>query len=188
MVELFVHHRVLEHFTSVPARPYEVGGWLLGYRSEDEASVFITHATPPASIGTPLGVRISGRGHRRRFDEAWDVSDGLVTYLGDWHTHPGCPPLPSKQDARALTQLGTKPNYGTSRPLMGIVSTPRWGRDGAPRALAFYMREPNASIVGMPIVITKTLPNEAERVPSWRWPCRRTGEGLVRSLRTRAHI
>lgn len=108
----------------MPSRPWEVGGWLLGYRSGK--AITITHATPPRSRGTARGVTISGRGHRPFFDAAWAASGGVITYVGDWHTHPGGPALPSVRDRDAGHQIAHDPDFGTNTPIVAIVATPRW--------------------------------------------------------------
>jgi integrative and conjugative element protein (TIGR02256 family) len=167
---LHVHGAVLARLACVPARPYEVGGWLLGYWSDDSDSLFVTHATPPASKGTPCGVRISGRGHRKLFDQAWDASDGIVTFLGDWHTHPGSPPLPSARDIRAIAKLASDPKFDTPNPLIAIVSTARFPWRAAEMQMAFYLGDRTAQAQSLVPVVAKHLPPEAATVPEWRWP------------------
>lgn len=169
--QLFVHSGLFARIAAMPARPWEVGGWLLGYWTGDETSVTVTHATPP-SHGTPLFVRISGRKHRRRFDEAWNATDGGVTFLGDWHTHPGGAPLPSARDKRAIGQLASDSSYGTTPPLMVIASTPRWPRSAVRPTIVFYTLasgEPTA----LKATLFDELPPPANRVAEWRWPRRR---------------
>ncbi len=167
---LFVHESVRAHLMSVPARPYEVGGWLLGYWAEDSSSVLITHATPPASRGTPYGVRISGRGHRPRFEQAWDASGGLVTFLGDWHTHPGSPPYPSARDEAALVKLETGVKFGTPKPLIAIVSTPRYPWCHGSVTIGFYLGSGKEAARSVEAHVTSQLPTVAQGVPAWRWP------------------
>ena len=173
MPQLFVHDALVERLAHLPARPYEVGGWLLGYWAEGEDSVFVTHATPPASRGTPFGVHISGRGHRHKFDTAWDASAGAVTFLGDWHTHPGCPPMPSDQDNKAMTKLATQPDFGTPQPLMAILETARWPWAARVCRLAFYIRALDGGLAALNPVVTNELPPEVTTVPEWSWPSRR---------------
>ncbi len=170
---LIVHEGVLQRVQRVPVKPWEVAGWLLGYWADDGEAVFITHVTPPASKGTALGVRVTGEGHLPRFDEAWEASGGIVTFLGDWHTHPGSPPLPSSRDRKALRTLAGDDDFGTPRPLMAIASTPRLpGADRLAR-LAFYLREPDDTIRRLIPTPTATLPAAVTEVPEWPWPNRR---------------
>ncbi len=170
---LFVHGAVLARLERLAARPYEVGGWLLGYWAEDQSSVFLTHATPPLSCGTPCGVHINGRGHRELFDEAWEATRGHVTFLGDWHTHPGSPPLPSAQDKRALVKLATDPRFDTPEPVITIVSTQRYPWQGDEHLIAFYLGNRTGQPTPLQPVAVGDLPTEAAAVPQWRWPPRR---------------
>ena len=165
---LFVHRRVLQRLLAVEQRPWEVGGWLLGWWAEDRASLFVTHATPPASRGTPFGVTISGHGHRPFFDEAWDRSQGHVTFLGDWHTHPGGPAIPSRRDRAAAASLAEDPDFGTPEPLLAIVATPRWPWSRRKAAVAFFVRR-DEILELLDILVAERLPEIAQRVPDWRW-------------------
>jgi integrative and conjugative element protein (TIGR02256 family) len=168
--DLYVHDAVIARLTSLPACPCEVGGWLLGYWAEDNGSVFVTGATPPASRGTPFGVSISAAGHRHRFDEAWQASGGLVTFLGDWHTHPGSPPFPSARDEAALVKLATGPKFGTPEPLIAIVSTPRYPWREGPVTIGFYLGGGEEDARSVEAHVTSGLPTIALTVPAWRWP------------------
>ncbi len=168
--DLYVHQTVIARLGSLPACPCEVGGWLLGYWAEDSASLLVTGATPPASRGTPFGVNISAAGHRHRFDEAWQASGGFVTFLGDWHTHPGSPPFPSARDEAALVKLATSPKFGTPEPLIAIVSTPRypWGED--PVTIGFYLGAYDKPARRVQAHVTVELPGPALAMPPWTWP------------------
>lgn len=126
--DLHVHEDVSASLSRLPPRPWEVGGWLLGYWSENRSAIVVTHSTPPASRGTPFGVTISGRGHRKLFNEIYDRTGGHATFLGDWHTHPSGSAHPSPRDISALEQLARHPDYGTPVPLIAITATGRWRR------------------------------------------------------------
>ena len=127
-LDLHVHEDVQASLAKLPPRPWEVGGWLLGYWSVDRSAIVVTHSTPSASRGTPFGVTISGHGHRRLFDEIYDRTGGRATFIGDWHTHPAGPAQPSLRDLRALAQLASDPDYGTPMPLIAITAIGRWRR------------------------------------------------------------
>lgn len=167
---LWVHDEVLARLAGLPARPWEVGGWLLGFWTGAERDVFVTHATPPVGRGTPFGVRVAGRGHRDRFDDAWDASGGHITFVGDWHTHPGCPATPSQRDATALRQLADGPDYGTSQPIAAITQTPRWPFSAFPRETRWYVFDGENVIDEVEPRIVSTLPEQAHAVPHWQWP------------------
>jgi integrative and conjugative element protein (TIGR02256 family) len=156
--------------TGVPARPWEVGGWLLGYWTEQRDALFVTHATPPAGRGTPFGVWISGVGHRARFDEAWQASGGVVTFLGDWHTHPGGPASPSARDRDAARQLAEREEYRTPEPLLAISAIPRWRHGRTPRHTRWWLRGREGTLREIKGRACATLPHDAAAVPQWPWP------------------
>jgi len=162
---LYVHSAVSERIASLPARPWEVGGWLLGYSDEEEGAIVVTHATPP-SHGTPFGIRISGRRHRRYFDLAWSASSGHVTFIGDWHTHPGGLATPSERDEEAMRQIAGDPDFGDGPTLIAIAVTGRWRRPASVET-AFYVLENDAPVRLQPRRIDQ-LPAPADRVPMWR--------------------
>lgn len=164
---LYVHAGVNECLASLPARPWEVGGWLLGYSDEEAGAIVVTHVTPP-SHGTPFSIRISGYGHRRYFDQAWCASAGHVTFLGDWHTHPGGPPTPSERDEEAMRQIAGDPDFGSGPTLIAITAAGRWRRPTSVET-RFYVLERDAPQRLLPRVIDQ-LPPLVDRVPSWRWP------------------
>lgn len=169
---LWLHTSVKRHLIALPSGPCEVGGWLLGYWTADDANVFVTHATPPGPRGRPWGVRVSGVGHRERFDAAWAASGGAVTFLGDWHTHPGGIATPSARDQDAMRTLATKTAYGTPQPLIAIIETPRWPWSRKRSEIRFFLRQPDATIKELAPILTPSLPESASRVPVWSWPMR----------------
>jgi integrative and conjugative element protein (TIGR02256 family) len=168
--ELFVHEAVLGSLLRLPSRPWEVGGWLLGYWTEARCALVVTHATPPGGRGTPLGVTITAKGHQRRFDQAWARSAGLVTFLGDWHTHPGGPATPSHQDRKTMRQLADDPDYQTPQPLIAIIANPRWPRLPQQRHARFYLRYTNRRVHELDPIPTTQLAEAARNIPAWPWP------------------
>jgi len=167
---LLLARAFLERLHELPRRPWEVGGWLLGYWTEDRAAIVVTHGTPPAVRGTAFGIMIRGKGHRRRFDEAWACSNGHVTFIGDWHTHPGGPTVPSQQDQRAMRQLAEDADYGTPIPVIAIAACPRWKGSTTQRDVAFYSRAPDRTIHRLGPEIIDELPEPAQAIPRWPWP------------------
>jgi len=127
---------------------------------------------PPAVRGTAFGITISGKGHRRRFDEAWSSSNGHVTFIGDWHTHPGGPATPSRTDHRAMRQLAEDRDYGTPEPLIAIASVPRLDRTRSVE-IAFYLRRTDGHVLKLKATPFEDLPAKARTVRVWPWPRRR---------------
>jgi integrative and conjugative element protein (TIGR02256 family) len=162
---------VVDKLRSLPRRPWEVGGWLLGYWTADRTAVMVTHATPPGPRGTPWGVRISAAGHRPRFDEAWEASGGLVTFLGDWHTHPGGPARPSDRDRRAAQLLATDLDFRTPTPVIAIVAQPRLISRAGYVEIGWYVHDD--TLDSLDVSVSRSLPDAARSVPKWPWPHRR---------------
>jgi integrative and conjugative element protein (TIGR02256 family) len=166
---LLIAEEALANLAGLPPRPWEVGGWLLGFWTEGRAAVVVTHGTPPAFRGSALGITISGKGHRRRFDEAWARSGGHVTFLGDWHTHPGGPATPSGTDRKAMRQLAEDADYGTPEPVIAIASVPRFDRSKDAQ-VAFYLRRMDGEVITLVPTTFAELPPDAQAVPKWPWP------------------
>lgn len=59
--------------------------------------------------------------------EAWVAAGDELDYLGDWHTHPGGKPHPSKLDIEALRCIRDAPNARAAHPIMFIVAPRRSG-------------------------------------------------------------
>lgn len=165
--QLFVHRDVARHLVELPARPWEVGGWLLGYWGGDDESLFVTHATPPTR-GSPFAITISANGHRPLFDVAWEISGGHVTFLGDWHTHPGQAATPSRRDLSALARLAANEDFGTPRPLIAIVAAPRWPGSRRTAEARYWLRDGD-EVVELGAVLVDELPAVAQ-LPAWAWP------------------
>jgi integrative and conjugative element protein (TIGR02256 family) len=180
---LWVHEEVLGDLTHLPGRPWEVGGWLLGYWRADGNALVLTHATPPGRRGTPFGVTVDADRHRPMFDDAWDASEGQVTFLGDWHTHPGGPPFPSARDRRALEQLAKEPEYQTDTPLIAIVANPRWPWRETPRDPRFFLKLDDQDPVLVEPRPFSALPPEATNVPRWTWPRKESDDVHAKDLR-----
>jgi integrative and conjugative element protein (TIGR02256 family) len=165
--DLFVHIDVLRHLYRLPPTRDEVGGWLLGYWDSRSTCVIVTHATPAGPHGAPDGVEISAAGHTARFEEAWQQSAGRITFLGDWHTHPGGVPIPSDTDRAAMKQLAKNIDFLTPIPLIAIVSVPRWRWTRSPRHVAFFLRASDGGVLHLDPTIFAELPAEARGISGW---------------------
>jgi integrative and conjugative element protein (TIGR02256 family) len=108
------------------AEPLETGGLLMGYHTADCLEVVITDIVGPG----PDAVHASDAFtpdypyHERMVAELYESSGGTTTYLGDWHTHPGGTPSPSKTDTAALRQIARSPEARAPEPIMGIAAGP----------------------------------------------------------------
>lgn len=61
--------------------------------------------------------------HRDEMRRIYDESFGLVTYLGDWHSHPDACPHLSGSDRRALRNIARFPDNYVECPVMLILGS-----------------------------------------------------------------
>lgn len=104
--------------------PLETGGVLLGYWTVDDSHVVITHATgpgPDARHGRTT-FRPDTSFQERVVAEIYAGSGRRVTYLGDWHTHPGGSVELSAVDKRTLHGIAKAPEARTEKPIMAVLA------------------------------------------------------------------
>lgn len=101
--------------------PMETGGLLAGYWAGDE--VVITHAIGPGPNAKHerLSFDPDCQWQSKEIIRLYEVNDREITYLGDWHTHPCGPTIPSDLDKRAIQNIADNEAARASRPLMLIV-------------------------------------------------------------------
>lgn len=95
---------VLESFSQSEDQ-HESGGILLGsYRGDH---IEVVHATNPAPSDdrSPVSFNRLRQCHQQSAEEMWAASNGTVTYIGEWHTHPELTPNPSQIDLNSWKNL-----------------------------------------------------------------------------------
>lgn len=97
----------------------EAGGILLG--SVHGAHLFIEQATVPTARDKRfrcLFERMS-YGHKAIALSRWTASQGMVRYLGEWHTHPQDNPHPSGLDRSEWNRLSAMRR--DKRPMLAVI-------------------------------------------------------------------
>lgn len=123
MTRVWVDETALKHMTADAEThfPLETGGVLAGYVADNGDTV----------IRAVVGAGPGARHQRFRFepDHAWQCerldalyweSEGLVAYIGDWHTHPHGRPSMSWLDRRTLLKIARHSDARCPSPLMII--------------------------------------------------------------------
>ena len=85
----------------------EAGGILLGKYIPEKEYYYITMATEPTEKDS-AGPLWFIRNHviaQERINEQWNDTDGIINYLGEWHTHPWQSPKPSIVDRNLLKKI-----------------------------------------------------------------------------------
>lgn len=122
----WVYRPVLEflNLEATAKAPLETGGILMGYFGQSRSVPVILRATGPG----PRAVHL--RDHYRPdpgYDESqiatiYRESGGLITYLGDWHTHLTPFTGLSRRDRRTLRRIARCKSARVEMPLMLILS------------------------------------------------------------------
>lgn len=105
--------------------PLETGGMLIGYCSADDADVVVTDMVGPGpnAIHRKSSFVPDYAYHREEIRRIYDESRGMLTYLGDWHSHPDALPYLSADDKRALRNIAFfRENY-IDRPIMLVLGS-----------------------------------------------------------------
>lgn len=106
--------------------PRETGGLLAGYWTQDRNEVVITTLVgpgPKAKHGN-FTYRPDYDYQREEMRNIFDSSKGDVTYLGDWHTHPGGRARLSILDHLVLWRIARRKEAFAPQPLMLVWSGP----------------------------------------------------------------
>lgn len=105
--------------------PLETGGMLLGYISDegDPPEAVIEQVIPPGPNALHGRARFmpDGRWQRQRMLRVFTRSNGVTTYLGDWHSHPSGGPAPSALDIKTARKIARRRRSRTQHPLMTIL-------------------------------------------------------------------
>jgi len=108
--------------------PKETGGVLLGYFDMPNDTVYVVDAMPaPPDSERGSGEFIRGvEGLEAAVEEAGRRTGKVVTYVGEWHSHPrGVAPLPSSWDNDLMVHLATLLHQDGHPALMLIVGDSR---------------------------------------------------------------
>src|SRR5260221_219252 len=110
--------QVFQSHAQTGSRP-ESGGVLLG--TVHDRGLMVTEATVPTKWDRQFRFLFerSPFGHRAAARRAWKKSNGVVRYIGEWHTHPQDVPLPSSIDLDEWRKLAKVRADG--RPLLAVI-------------------------------------------------------------------
>lgn len=104
----------IEHFKQKNSMNSENGGILLGYM--EKKSIFIEKASIPTFYdkSTRFSFIRDKKSAQMFIDYEFLNSEGKLTYIGEWHTHPENKPTPSRKDLNMIKKqfYKNKFNYG----------------------------------------------------------------------------
>lgn len=104
----------------------ETGGLLLGYTADRSAEVVVLDALGPGpnATHTPTDFEPDQIWQEQELASRYTVSDGLHSYVGDWHSHPVSPSVPSPRDRAVLRRIARYPAARLPNPIMLIIGAP----------------------------------------------------------------
>jgi integrative and conjugative element protein (TIGR02256 family) len=118
-----VLHRLAAEATALA--PLETGGMLLGYVADNEQSVeaVVEEIVGPGPDALHGRYRFlpDGRWQRSQMLKAFYASGGVITYLGDWHSHPNGGSTPSGRDLKTVRAVARRRRARTPNPLSAIL-------------------------------------------------------------------
>ncbi len=95
----------------------------MGYWWHKYNEVVITNIIGPGpkAIHQRHSFRADFEWQQERIHEIYQGSSRHITYLGDWHTHPGSNCPPSRKDLNALRKISECKQARAQFPLIGIL-------------------------------------------------------------------
>lgn len=97
---------IFESFSQLAPSASEAGGLLLGIRRHNHFEILEVTTPTEFDQGTRTHWIRSEEIHQQTASQRWRDTNGEVTYLGEWHTHPERYPKPSKTDFNEWARLG----------------------------------------------------------------------------------
>lgn len=102
--------------------PNETGGVLMGYTAIN-GDVVVTDIimSGESALHKPCRFEPDQEYQERVIQDIFLSSNGNVTYLGDWHSHPDNPPQMSWLDKKTLFRIADHPQAQCPNPVMMIL-------------------------------------------------------------------
>jgi proteasome lid subunit RPN8/RPN11 len=113
------------------AHPLEIGASLLGYYSDDQHTAHVDGVcpTPEDAEGSRYGFRRGLKGLATLLERIFIKSKGKRYYVGEFHSHPSGPAVPSAVDDRAQFSIAKDIAAQCATPVLLIVGGDPGARD-----------------------------------------------------------
>lgn len=120
--------------------PLETGGVLLGWRRGQHVVARHWLGPGPEARHGRTWLHPDSDWQAERIAELYEASGRRLAYLGDWHTHPGGVPSPSRRDQKTLRRIAAEPEARCPHPVMVILGKPAADTGSGWRIGAFTLR------------------------------------------------
>jgi len=103
-------------------KPFEMGGICFGLVNKDKIIITELVGMLKDDISEVNGfVRNSCKEYNKIIAKKWKHSDGLINYVGEWHTHNEDYPTPSNIDNKLLNDIQEYTNRIGYKPIVLII-------------------------------------------------------------------
>ena len=99
----------------------EIGGVLVGYWADGAAVITGIVGPGPTAVRKKRRFRPDSKWQSQEIARIYEESGRTVTYLGDWHSHPKLPPMPSLLDVKTAKNISQTKESRTPKPIMLIL-------------------------------------------------------------------
>lgn len=131
--------------------PKETGGVLMGYWSNEDAVITDIIGPGPKAIHTRYSFTPDSKWQENAIAGLYDESGRVITYLGDWHSHPDGTARLSVKDLVTLLRVALYKPARAPMPIMAILhNNPEW-------ELAIWRSAFSKIISGKPIIAMKVM-------------------------------
>jgi integrative and conjugative element protein (TIGR02256 family) len=104
------------------AFPYETGGIILGQESGRARTVSEVIGPGPNAEHRRASFDPDQDWQVEEVARLWRNHEGKISYLGDWHSHPGGTPKPSRRDREVLRLIADADDARCAAPVMLILA------------------------------------------------------------------
>lgn len=107
--------------------PLEFGGYLLGGYSRDMKRIYLTNILIAENKinGRAFFQPINNSTVHKKITKIFEKTQGLINYIGEWHTHPEMGNFYSGTDFDSIKKQAKSKNIFTNNPLLCVVSVGR---------------------------------------------------------------
>lgn len=102
--------------------PKEYGGVLIGKYSKDQKTASIHHIIHPKKFkNSPSFFEANVISINKKIKQYYEDSNGELIYLGEWHSHPNMPAIPSSIDVNAMSKIDQDKEVKIASPILLIA-------------------------------------------------------------------
>jgi len=101
--------------------PKETGGILMGTKSKEGGHILQAIGPGPKAIHKEFSFKPDDDFHEKQMASVFNSTNGTVTYLGEWHTHPTSAAYLSDRDKKTLKDIAFYKPSQLPQPLMLII-------------------------------------------------------------------